>query len=58
MMLGLCCQLGMRKESEHAEPIIDRDHDRAFARKYLAIVSVGGTRAAREGTSMDPHHDG
>ena len=55
--------LGLRREqrvgevAEGAEPVVDRDHDRALRRERAPVVPLAGTRPEDERAPVNPDHD-
>src|SRR5262245_34390760 len=49
-------QIGMREESERAEPVIEGDDDGTFGREVLAVIPGETAGAAGEASAIDPHH--
>src|SRR5262245_53904942 len=49
-------QIGMREESERAEPVIEGDDDGTFGGEVLAVIPGETARAAGEASTIDPHH--
>ena len=50
-------QLGMREEPERAEPVIERDDDRALTGKRFAVAVRARARAFGVRATEDPEHD-
>ena len=46
----------MREKPENAQAVIDADHDDAFRRKVLAVVTRLGTRSRLKPATVEPHH--
>ena len=52
----LCCQFWMGEETEHAEPVVDRDEHRAALSKNVAVIKRLRATAIGVIAAMDPDH--
>ncbi len=52
----LARELGVREETERAEPVVDRDEHDVPLRERLAVVPRFGAGASLKPSAVDPHH--